>query len=82
VEKFDKNAATLYNKLHMENNSDYVSVRVPKNLLEEIKELIPTLAEDPVVKATGVKLSSAMAVRLTLLKGIDAIQKRGESKNE
>ncbi len=51
-----------------------VTVKVPSDLYAEIEALMPYFADDPVVRATG-RLTKALALRLTLLRGIAAVRR-------
>jgi hypothetical protein len=50
-----------------------VTVKIPRDLYDEVGALLPHFADDPVVRATG-KASKALALRLTLLRGIAAVR--------
>jgi hypothetical protein len=56
-----------------------VTVKIPRGLYDEVGELLPYFADDPVVRATG-KASKALALRLTLLRGIAAVRRDAREK--
>ena len=56
-----------------------VTVKIPRDLYDEVGELLPYFAEDPVVRATG-KASKALALRLTLLRGIAVVRRDAREK--
>ena len=54
----------------------YVTVRIPRELYEEVIELSPMFeSQARALKPSG-KVSRAMALRLTLLRGIEAVRSR------
>lgn len=57
----------------------YEMVRIPKTMISEISELMPELADDPAVRATG-HISKALALRLILLRGIATVRAESRSK--
>jgi hypothetical protein len=56
-----------------------VTVKIPADLYAEIEQLMPYFADDAVVKATG-RLTKALALRLTLLRGIGAVRRDARDK--
>ncbi len=55
------------------------TVKIPADLYAEIEALMPYFADDAVVRATG-RLTKALALRLTLLRGIGAIRADARAK--
>ena len=56
-----------------------VTVKIPADLYAEIEALMPYFADDAVVRATG-RLTKALALRLTLLRGIAAVRRDAREK--
>jgi hypothetical protein len=55
------------------------TVKIPADLYAEIEALMPYFADDAVVRATG-RLTKALALRLTLLRGIAAVRRDAREK--
>ena len=54
--------------------AEYVTVRIPRALYDEVEQLLPVIAADPVARASG-RVSVSLALRLTLLRGIAVVRR-------
>ncbi|MCA9000545.1 MAG: hypothetical protein KDB61_01385 [Planctomycetes bacterium] len=61
-----------------ENTGDAI-VRVPRELADRCEALLPSLNADPEIRALGKRVSRAMAVRLALLRGIEALERKAKT---
>jgi hypothetical protein len=50
-------------------------LRLPRDLLERAEALVPVLADDPEVRALG-RLTKTAVLRLAVLHGLEALEKR------
>jgi len=57
----------------------FATVKIPADLYAEIEALMPYFADDAVVRATG-RLTKALALRLTLLRGIAVVRRDAREK--
>lgn len=61
--------------------SDYVMVRIPRGLYEEVEQLRHAFADDPVARVSG-RVSTALALRLFLLRGIATVRRELKDKSK